>query len=160
MAGMEQGRINFHDRKPEERQRQKLKALQTREIFATRYIDEDELNSLGIRHSVVYMLDNLNLHDIFVRREPTFERLTREFFSSLIYLISPHTASTIDTVKFRMFNFEYKYTTDALAGLLGFPFGEGALFKAYLETNWQLEDFQLWRDLTGHTISSFEGNLA
>lgn len=145
MAGMEQGSIIFRDEKPGRRQRRKLKALQTCKIF---------------RHSVVFMLDNLNLYDIFVCREPTFERLTCEFLSSRIYLVSPHTSNTVDTVNFRMFNCEYEYTIDALADLLGFPFEEGAICEAPLETNWKLKSFQSWRDLTGHTISSFEGNLA
>ena len=76
MAGMEQGRIIFRNRNPGERQRRKVEALQTHKILATKYVDEDCMDSLGICHRVVYMLDNLKWHDIFFRREPTFEYLT------------------------------------------------------------------------------------
>lgn len=70
------------------------------------------------------MLDNLGLHDIFERKEPTYGRLTPKFLSSLIYNISPNTASTVGIVKFRMFNMEYEYTIDYLVGLLGFFHGK------------------------------------
>ena len=79
--------------------------MQTKGIFSTRYIDEDCLYNLGIFHSVCYMLDNLGLHDIFIKMEPTFEYL--EFLSFLIYNVHPKTAGTCGTVQFRMFNVEY-----------------------------------------------------
>lgn len=87
------------------------------------------------------MLDNLGLHNIFERKEPTYERLTREFLSSLIYNISPNTASTTDTMQFRMFNVEYEYTTDYLVGLLGFPHGESVVYEAPIDSNWSTNAF-------------------
>lgn len=59
-----------------------------------------------------------------------------------------------------MFNMEYEYITDYLAGLLGFPHGESVVCKAPIDSNWSTEAFQLWRNLTGQNIVSFEGNLA
>lgn len=106
------------------------------------------------------MLDNLGLHDIFERKELTYESLTREFLSSLICNISSNTASVVDTVQFRMFSIEYEYTIDYLTGLLGFPHGEGVVCEALIDSNWSTEAFQLWRNLTGHNIVSFEGNIA
>ena len=100
------------------------------------------------------------MHDIFARREPTYERLTKEFLSSLIYTVSPNTASTIGTVKFRMFNVEYEYTTDALAELLDMPHGEGFICETPLDSDWSIEAFAFWARLSSSTISSFEGILA
>lgn len=80
--------------------------------------------------------------------------------SSLIYNIIPNTASTVGTVKFRMFNMEYEYTTDCLACLLEFPHGESVVCETPINSNWSTEAFQLWRNLTGQNNVSFEGNLA
>lgn len=62
---MEDKEVIFHEGKARNRQRRQFEELQTRTIFATRYIDENCLYSLSIYHSVFYMLDNLGLHDIF-----------------------------------------------------------------------------------------------
>ena len=106
------------------------------------------------------MLDTLGLHDIFASKAPTYDRLTRQFLSSLIYTVYPDTASTIGTVCFRMFNVEYEYTTDALAGLLGMPYGEGAICETPLDAEWALETFTFWNRLSNVTVTSFEGILA
>ena len=146
--------------KPGERQQRILERLQERDIVSTRYVDKDCLYALGLYHSVSDMLDTLGLHDIFARKEPTFERLTREFLSSLIYIVSPNTASTVGTVKFRMFNVEYEYTTDELAAMLGIPHGDGAICEAPLDSDWSVEAFSFWHRLSNTTITSFEGILA
>lgn len=73
---MEHHQITFHRGKPGDRQKRIFKELQTKGIFSTRYIDEDCLYNFGIYHSVCYMLDNLGLHDIFIKKDPTFEYLT------------------------------------------------------------------------------------
>jgi hypothetical protein len=86
--------------KPGDRQRRIIERLQNREILPTRYVDDNCPYTLGIYHSIFHLLDFLGLHTIFVNREPTFERLTVEFLSSLIYTVSPNTASTVGTVKF------------------------------------------------------------
>jgi hypothetical protein len=65
MAGMEFNNITLHGGNPGERQNKILQRLQTREILATRYVDEDCLYTLGTYHNVFHMLDNLGLHDIF-----------------------------------------------------------------------------------------------
>lgn len=98
-------------------------------------MDNNCLYTLGIYHSVFHLLDLLGLHTIFVNREPTFERLTVEFLSSLIYIVSPNTASTVGIVKFRIFAVEYEYSTNKLAGLLEIPHGEGAICETPLDSN-------------------------
>lgn len=160
MAGMEFNNIILRGGKPGERQSKILQKLQTREILATRYVDEDCLYTLGTYHSVFHMLDNLGLHDIFANKEPTYDRLTREFLSSLFYTVHPGTASTIGTVCFRIFNVEYEYTTDALAGLLGMPYGEGAICETPLDVVWELEAFNFWNRLSNMDVTSFGGILA
>jgi hypothetical protein len=160
MAGMEFNNIILHGGKPGERQNKILQKLQTREILATRYVDEDCLYTLGTYDSVFHMLDNLGLHDISASKAPTYDRLNRGFLSSLIYTVYPGTASTVGTVYFRMFNVEYEYTTDALAGLLGMPYGEGAICETPLDAEWALEAFTFWNRLSNVAVTSFEGILA
>lgn len=106
------------------------------------------------------MLDNLGLHDIFIKKEPTFEYLAWEFLISLIYILHHNTVSTCGTVRFTMFNVEYEYITDELAGLLEIPYGEGALCETPLDFEWSSEAFEFWKKLTGLDTDSFEGNLA
>lgn len=127
--------------KPGDRQRKILEKLQGREIVSTRYVDEDCLYTLGLYHSFFHLADILGLHDIFTRKEPTFERITQEFLSSLIYLVHPDTASTVGMVKFRMFNVEYEYSTDELAALLGISHGDGSICETPLDSEWSTDAF-------------------
>ncbi|CAI8611263.1 unnamed protein product [Vicia faba] len=153
-------RIIDHDGKSGSGQRKILEKLQTQEIASIRYIDTYCLYTLGIYHSVFHMLDTLGLHDIFARREPTYERLTKEFLCILIYTVSPNTASTIAMVKFRIFNVEDEYTTDVLAELLDMPHGKGFICETPLDSDWSIEAFAFWTRLSSSTISSFEDILA
>jgi hypothetical protein len=160
MAEMEFNDTTLRQGKPDERQNKILQILQTREILATRYVDEDCLYTLGTYHSVFHMLDNVGLHDIFASKSPTYDTLTREFLSSLIYIVHPGTASTVGTVYFRMFNVEYEYITDALTGLLGMPYGDGAICETPLDAEWAVETFTFWNRLSNVNVTSFEGILA
>lgn len=134
--------------------------METKGIFSIRYIDEDCLYNLGIYQSVCYMLDNLGLHDVFIKKEPRFEYLTREFLSSLIYNVHPNTASTCVTIQFRMINVEYQYTNVELTCLLEIPYGEGAICETPLDSEWSSEALEFWKKLTGLDTDSFKGNLA
>lgn len=139
---MEHYQVTFRRGKPRDRQRRIFEELQTKEIFSTRYIDENCLYNLGFFHSVCCRLDNIGLHDIFIKKEPTFEYLNREFLSSLIYIVHPNTTSTCGTIRFRMLNVEYEYTTDELSGLLEISYGEGALCETPLDSEWSSEAFE------------------
>lgn len=75
------------------------------------------------------------------QRDHTYEHLTREFFSSLIYNIGPNIASTAGTIKLYMFNEEYEYSTNQLAELLHISYGEGVLCEAPFETDWSVAAF-------------------
>jgi hypothetical protein len=59
-----------------------------------------------------------------------------------------------------MFNVEYEYTTDALAGLLGMPYGECAICETPLDAEWALKAFNFWNRLSNVALTSFEGILA
>lgn len=113
---------------------QKYQELLTLEVFSTRYIENNYLYNLGIYIYVYYLLDNLSFQHLFNHRDNAYESLTREYFSFLMYSIRPSTASTVGIVKFCMFNMEYEFTTDQLAGLLGFPHGDGVLCEASLDS--------------------------
>lgn len=59
-----------------------------------------------------------------------------------------------------MFNMEYKYTSDQIAELLTFPYGEGVPCEAPIETDWAFEAGTFWHELIGFSTNTFEGNLA
>lgn len=59
-----------------------------------------------------------------------------------------------------MFNVEYEYTTDHIADLLSFPFGEGVSCEALIKTDWEFEAGTFWQELTYFSTNTFEGNLA
>lgn len=101
------------------------------------------------------MLDRLELSHFFSQKDPTHVRLTLEFLSSLHYTTRIGSASTTGTVKFRMFNREYKFTTDQLAEVLQFPYGEGVICEAPLETDWMHKVGKFWEQLMGHPTDSF-----
>lgn len=106
------------------------------------------------------MLGILGLSHFLTRREPTYTILTREFLSSFSYTIIPNSASTLGTVKFRMFNWEYEYSLDAKADLFHFSRGNGVVCEAPIDTEWVHEVVPFWQQLTGYYTNTFEGNLA
>lgn len=69
-----------------------------------------------------YLVETLSLQNLFEHRDHTYMNLTLEFLSLLIYYTVPNSASTVGTVKFRMFNIKYTYITDQIAELLSFPY--------------------------------------
>ncbi|MCI08018.1 hypothetical protein A2U01_0029089, partial [Trifolium medium] len=87
--------------------------------------------------------------------EPTYVNLTLEFLSSLSYTAVPNTASTVGTVKFRMFNKEYDLSINRMAGLLGFPYGDDVACEAPIET----EVGPFWEQLTGHTTNTYVASM-
>lgn len=102
--------IIFREGRDDNKQMQKYQELLTREVFSTRYIKNNCLY-LGIYNCVYYLLESLNLQHLFNHRDNTYETLTKEFLSSLMYTIRPNIVSTVGTIKFHMFNMEYEFTT-------------------------------------------------
>lgn len=130
-----------------------------REIIPTRYADDSYLCSLGLFDSVHWMINVLGLSHFYARRDVTYARLTVEFLSSLIYVIQLGTASTARTVRFQMFNKEYAYSTDQIAEMLNFPYGEAVICETPLEPDWVHNIGEFWKQLTGYDTDSFEGNV-
>lgn len=157
---MGDGHIIFRQGRNGTRKRKKCEDLLSQDIFSTRYVGNACLHRLGIYNNVYYLVWTLGLQDLFERRHRTYVNLTQEFLSSLIYSISPNTVSTAGTIKFRMFNVEYKYTTDQIAELLKFPHGEGVPCVAPIETDWAFAAGTFWQELIGFSTNTFKGNLA
>lgn len=105
------GGIIIREGRDDNKQMQKYQELLNREFFSTRYIKNICLYNLGIYNCVYCLLENLNLHHLFNRKDNTYETLTREILTSLIYTVRPNTTITVGTVKFLMFNVEYEFTT-------------------------------------------------
>lgn len=59
-----------------------------------------------------------------------------------------------------MFNKEYSYSTDQIAEMLDFTYGEGVIYETPLETDWVHDFGEFWKHLTGYTSDNFEGNVA
>lgn len=135
MATMGDGSIIFRQGRDDIKQRKKYEDLLSHDTFSTRYVDNACLQKLGIHNSVYYLVETLGLQNLFQRRDHTYMNLTREFLSSLIYYVNPNIESTADTLKFRMFNIEYEYTTKLIAELLSFPHREGVTCEAPIETD-------------------------
>lgn len=133
MASLES--IVFRAGSDGEEQQTKLEALIRRSVSTTMYADENSLHTLRISNSVNWMSDRASLTHFCACRDNTYLYLTLEFLSSLIYTTRPDSASTISTVRFRMFNREYRFDTNNLTALLIFPSIEGALCDAPLDTN-------------------------
>lgn len=121
MTAMDEGNIIFQQGTSGSRQKKKYEDLLECDIFSTRYVNNANLHKLGIYHSVYYLFESVSLLNFMERRDHTYEHLTREFLSSLIYNVSPNTASTPGTIEFHMFNVEYEYSTNQLAELLHIP---------------------------------------
>lgn len=86
-----------------------------RDILSTRYIDDSCLYTLGIYNNVYYLVEIIDLQNLFEHRDHTYLNMTLEFLSSLIYYTMPNSESMVCTIKFRMLNIEYTYTTDQIA---------------------------------------------
>lgn len=157
---MEGGRIIFRQGASGERQEKIYNELFNQDILSTRYIENPCLYSLGIQNSVHYLLDNLGLLNLFEWMDSTYPGQTREFLSSLIYKVKPNTINFVGTVNFRMFNVGYEYTTNRIEELVHFPYREGVLCDAPLDTEWAIHTMNFWTEITGTTTDSFEGNLA
>lgn len=59
-----------------------------------------------------------------------------------------------------MFNREYRYNIDDLIDMLNFPFGEGTLCEAPLETDWVFIARRFQGKLDGFGTDNFEENVA
>lgn len=90
----------------------------------TIYPDGHSLTKLGIRDSVMYLLNQLGWHNFAVRRRfRSYCILTLEFLSSLSYDPTRGIGFNKGLITFRLFGIDYRYNHHELAELLGFPNG-------------------------------------
>jgi hypothetical protein len=147
MAHIDHMGINFRGRA----QRQKFEELAEREMHPNFYVDDCAMTVLGLRDSVLYLLNQIGWETTPIRRQfVTYRRLTLEFLSSLIYLPNHGKGINRGFIQFRMFNMEYQYNIREFTNLLGFPtsFDTFTMNQEDLFEYRELEHF--WGSLTGN----------
>ncbi|KAI5448665.1 hypothetical protein KIW84_015896 [Lathyrus oleraceus] len=88
-------------------QKQKFEELATKEMLPSLYADDWAMTALGLRQSVLYLLNQIGWETSpILRHFTTYRRLTLEFLSSLIYLPSHGKGISRGFIQFRMFNME------------------------------------------------------
>ncbi|KAI5403249.1 hypothetical protein KIW84_050722 [Lathyrus oleraceus] len=132
-------------------QKQKFEELATREMLPSLYVVDWAMTALGLRQSVLYLLNQIGWETSPIRRQfVTYRRLTLEFLSSLIYLPSHGKGISRGFIQFRMFNMEYQFNIQDFTNLLGFPtsFDTFTVSQEELFEYRELEHF--WGNLTGN----------
>ncbi|KAI5420856.1 hypothetical protein KIW84_044621 [Lathyrus oleraceus] len=88
-------------------QKRKFEELAAREMLPSLYADDWAMTALGLRQSVLFLLNQIGWETSpILRHFTTYRRLTLEFLSSLIYLPSHGKGISRGFIQFRMFNME------------------------------------------------------
>ena len=136
-----------------ENQRSSYHKLFKRNTLATRYPDNTTLRDLGLIDNVNLMLSNLGMSYFCSLISPTYIRLTYEFLSSFRYATPVGGSRTTNTIYFRMFNRDYTFSQDHMANIFSFPHGDEYIYQAPLESEWESNALDFWRQLTGKTTT-------
>ncbi|XP_050901105.1 uncharacterized protein LOC127107822 [Lathyrus oleraceus] len=105
-------------------QMRRFKALTQREMTITLYPNEHTMTKLGIRDSVMFLINQLGWDTFAIKRKfSSITRLTLEFLSSLVYLPNHGMGFNKGLITFRLFDKDYRYTYREMAELLGCPNG-------------------------------------
>src|ERR1043165_6489734 len=115
-------------------QRTKYGVLSEREMLPTIYLHHGTMATLGIRDSVLFLLnqigwDNSRLMTCYA----TYRNLTLEFLSSLTYIPTHGLAQRRGLILFRFFGINFKFNHMELGELLGFPNGIGVYHETQEE---------------------------
>lgn len=102
------------------------------------------------------MLDKLHLSHFSALGDSTYVRQTLEFLSSFYYSTQQVSASTIGTVKFRMFNKEYALNKNSLSDLFHFSHGSDIVCETPIVGSKSIEASRLWEQFTGQHATDFE----
>jgi len=132
-------------------QKRKFEELAAREMLPSLYADDWAMTALGLRQSVLFLLNQIGWETSpILRHFTTYRRLTLEFLSSLIYLPSHGKGISRGFIQFRMFNMEYQFNIRDFTNLLGFPtsFDTFTVSQEELFEHRELEHF--WGKLTGN----------
>lgn len=105
-----------------ENQSRHFDMLAQREMEFSIYPDGLTLTSLGLRHNVMYLLNQVGWDNFAVRkRYSQYRRLTLEYLSSLYYDPNIGIGFGRGLATFRLFGNKYHFTHREMAELLGFP---------------------------------------
>ena len=131
-------------------QRTKYGVLSEREMLPTIYLHHGAMTALGIRDSVLFLLnqigwDNSRLMTCYA----TYRNLTLEFLSSLTYFPTHGLALRRGLIIFRLFGINFKFNHKELGELLGFPNGIGVYHETQEEYLGFRELDYFWGSISG-----------
>lgn len=129
----------------------KFEELAEREMYPTYYANSLAMNTLGLKESVLYLLNQIGWETTpILRQYVTYRRLTLEFLSSLVYLPHHGKGITRGMIRFRLFNMEHQYNIREFATLLGFPTSIDTLTETQEDLFEYRELDYFWGSLTGN----------
>ena len=132
-------------------QMRRFEDLVDREMTPTIYADDRAMTALGIRESVLYLLNQIGWDTSPIRRRfSSYRRLTLEFLSSLNYVPNHGLGFNRGLIRFRLFSIDFCYNNSEFANLLGFPSGPDVFTVAQEDilSNHELNYF--WGSITGN----------
>lgn len=130
-------------------QRRHFETLAQREMTLTIYLDERTMTKLGIRDSIMFLINQIGW-DAIKRKFSSYRRLTLEFLNSLVYLPNHGIGFNKGLITFRMFDIEYLYNHREIVELLGCHNGPDTF--TITQGDW-LTDLKLnyfWGRITGN----------
>lgn len=117
----------------------------------TIYHDGLTMTKLGIRDSVIFLLNQIGWDNFDIKRRfSSYRRLTLEFLSSLVYLPNHGFGFNRGLITFRMFGIEYRYNYREMTELLGCPNGPDVFTVTQEELLTDLELNHFWGSITGN----------
>lgn len=134
-----------------EAHRRCFEVLAQREMELSIYLDGPTMTTLGIRDSVIYMLNHIGWENFVVRRRyNTYYRLTLKFISSFFYDPNRGLGFNRGLNTFRLFGNNYRFTHLEIANLLGFPSGPDVFTEAQEDVFMELELNFFWGSIAGN----------
>ena len=93
-------------------QRRRFEVLAKREMALTIYPNSHTMTSLGIRDSVMFLLDQIGWNNFTVgRRFSSYRRLTLEFLSSLTFMPDHGLGFNQGLIILRMIGIDFRYNS-------------------------------------------------
>ena len=131
-------------------QRTKYGVLSEREMLPTIYPHHGAMTALGIRDSVLFLLNQIGWDSSrLMTCYATYRNLTLEFLSSLIYFPTHGFALRRGLIIFRLFGITFKFNHKELGELLGFPNGIGVYHETQEEYLGFRELDYFWGSISG-----------
>lgn len=124
-------------------QRDRYNMLVKRKIFATRYVDDSALQTLGLLDDIRWMFDRVGWNYFMSLKSPTYVKLTLEFLSSIETQVITGRECDKGRVAFRLFNNEHVLTLSEFNAIYHLPDGGARRLSK------DFSDHGFWNDISG-----------